>query len=47
MRNTFYEQNENSLKIKDAMILLEDLLNSKRHKDVMREIENIKLSNLG
>lgn len=47
MNNNFYNQESKNLKINDAVKLLEELLNSKRHNDVMREIENIKLSNIG
>ena len=47
LNNNFYNQDKEILKINDAMQLLENLLNSKRHNDVMKEIQNIKLSNLG
>ena len=47
MNNNFYNQDKDILKINDAMQLLENLLNSKRHNDVMKEIENIKSANLG
>lgn len=47
LNNTFYKQEKNNLKINDAMQLLENLLNSKRYNDVMKEIENIKANNLG
>lgn len=47
LNNTFYKQEKNNLKINDAMQLLENLLNSKRYNDVMKEIENIKSANLG
>ncbi|MBO5948675.1 hypothetical protein J6Q66_07560 [bacterium] len=46
LNNNLYNQNKDILKINDAMQLLENLLNSKRHNDVMKEIKNIKLSNL-
>ena len=46
MNNNFYKLDENSLKMADAVKLLEDLLNSRRCHDVMQEIENIKLSNV-
>ena len=42
--NNLYIQ-DNNIKLPDAINLLERLLNSDRKKDVLRELENIKIAN--